>query len=80
MKKVLVHYFALLREERGKPTEWVKTEAVTLEELYEQLQNKHHFSLAPKQLKVALNADFASMKSTFEDKDLVAFIPPVAGG
>ncbi len=79
-KKVLVHYFALLREQRGKGKEWVKTEAADLRGLYEELRLKHRFSLEPEQLKVARNADFAPMDTPLEDQDAIAFIPPVAGG
>lgn len=79
-KRVLIHYFALLREQRGKSKEWVKTEAASLGELYSELRDKHGFTLGLDQLKVALNADFASMESGFEEKDTIAFIPPVAGG
>lgn len=79
-KRVLIHYFALLREQRGKSKEWFKTEAETLGDLYAELKKKHGFTLEAEQLKVALNADFAEMNSVFEAKDTIAFIPPVAGG
>jgi len=80
IKEINVRYYALLREERGCPSETIKTNAQTPLELYTQLRQQYRFSLDINSLKVALNDAFYSWDSPLQDKDTVVFIPPVAGG
>lgn len=75
-----IEYFAVLREQAGRREEIVDSVAHTASELYEQLQQRHGFKLAPSQLKVAVNAEFRDWDSQLEHGDTVVFIPPVAGG
>jgi len=75
-----VRYFALLREQAGRSTEELETEALTPQQLYEQLQHRHGLTLAPQLLRVAVNDEFGDWHAPLADGDTVAFLPPVAGG
>lgn len=78
--KIRVHYFALLREQRGQGDEELSSQAATAEDLYRALQAAHGFTLPLERLKVVVNEEFASWDHRLADGDRVAFIPPVAGG
>jgi len=80
LRSVDVQYFALMREQAGRSQERVQTTAATPADLYAELQARHRFTLAPGQLKVAVNSEFAEWSRTLEAGDAVVFIPPVAGG
>jgi molybdopterin converting factor subunit 1 len=80
MPRVNLHYYALLREQAGRQTESVDTDAGTPAALYAELAAKHGFSLPASQLKVAVNAAFTDWERRLDDGDEVVFIPPVAGG
>jgi len=79
-KTVRVQYYAILREQAGRSDETLDTSAATPAELYADLRKRHPFQLAPEQLKVALNAEFADWQAPLKHGDTVVFIPPVAGG
>jgi molybdopterin converting factor subunit 1 len=80
MKNVRVRYFAVLREQRGLAEESLGTEALTAGELYAELRARHGFTLPAERVRAALNDEFASWSATVRDGDVLAFIPPVAGG
>jgi molybdopterin synthase sulfur carrier subunit len=80
MKSVTVHYFAILRDQRGLAEERVATNAATASELYAELGAQHGFTLAERHLRVAVNEEFAAWSAALGDGDALAFIPPVAGG
>ena len=75
-----VQYYALMREQAGRSEETLETAAATPEQLYGELKARHGFTLAPDQLKVAINSEFASWTRPLAPGDAVVFIPPVAGG
>jgi molybdopterin-guanine dinucleotide biosynthesis protein A len=79
-RTVRVQYYAILREQAGRSDETLDTSAATPAELYAELRQRHPFQLAPEQLKVALNAEFADWQAPLKHGDTVVFIPPVAGG
>ena len=79
-RHVTVQYYALLREQAGRGHESLRTAAGTTRELYEQLRERHPFTLPPELLRVAVNAEFAQWSTPLADGDTVVFIPPVAGG
>ena len=79
-RTIRVQYYALLREQAGRSDEALETSARTPRELYEELQRRHPFSLAPEMLRVAINAEFGEWTQSLADGDAVVFIPPVAGG
>jgi len=77
---IKIHYFAVLREQRGLAEESIATEAATPGELYAQLRVRHGFTLAPEMVRAAVNGGFAPMDRRLAAGDTVVFIPPVAGG
>jgi molybdopterin-guanine dinucleotide biosynthesis protein A len=79
-REIRVQYYALLREQAGRRDETVATAAGTPRELFRELSSRHHFTLEPKMLKVAVNAEFRDWSHPLANGDMVVFIPPVAGG
>jgi molybdopterin-guanine dinucleotide biosynthesis protein A len=79
-RRVNVRYFALLREQAGRATEALQTQARTPQELYQQLQRERGLTLAPQFLRVAVNDEFGDWQQPLAEGDTVAFLPPVAGG
>lgn len=75
-----IQYFALFREQAGKRSESLATQAATPALLYTELQQRYGFKLMPAQLKVAVNNEFCDWQQPLKSGDHVAFIPPVAGG
>lgn len=80
MNEITITYYAILREQRGLSEERLESAAATAAELYEALRGAHGFSLAPHQLKVAINDAFTPWDTPLKPGDHVVFIPPVAGG
>lgn len=80
VRPLQVQYYAQLREEAGQSEETVESTATTVAELYEELDQRYDFSLAPDDLRVAVNASFSDWDASLDAEDLVVFIPPVAGG
>lgn len=76
-----VLYFAGLADEADCSEEKITVEqATSLTDLYEQLNQKHHFSRSQSQLRVAVNDYFVKWTEMIYDGDNVVFISPVAGG
>lgn len=75
-----VHYFAILREQRGVSQEKLTTAAPTPAALYEELRARHRFSLPGNRVRAAVNDAFVDTSTPLRDGDRIAFIPPVAGG
>jgi molybdopterin converting factor subunit 1 len=78
--KVHVQYFAALREQAGRGSESLATEARTAADLYDELRERRGLALPRSMLKVAVNEEFAHWDQPLADGDRVVFIPPVAGG
>jgi molybdenum cofactor guanylyltransferase len=79
-RRINVQYYALLREQAGRSSESLLTTATTPRELYQELQQRYPFSLAPEMLRVAVNSEFSDWSQRLDEGDAVVFIPPVAGG
>ncbi len=79
-KKVIIEYYALLREERKCDSEERVTLAITSEELYRELQTEYGFSLNIPMLRVAVNDTFCEWSQKIKTGDRIVFIPPVSGG
>ncbi len=79
-KTIHLAYYALLREERGIDSETVETDAETPQQLYKELQARHHFHLSENSMKVCINDQFSSWEANLKTNDTVVFIPPVSGG
>ncbi|HEX2789368.1 MAG TPA: NTP transferase domain-containing protein [Steroidobacteraceae bacterium] len=80
LRRLRVRYFAVLREQAGRSTEELETQATTPRELYEELRRRRGLTLAPEFLRVAVNDEFGDWRSPLADGDTVVFLPPVAGG
>lgn len=78
--KVLVQYFASLRDEAGVPEEEIQTSAATAEELFDELRERHGFTLDRSALKLVVNEEFKDWSQEVKEGDTIVFIPPVAGG
>ena len=78
--RLKVQYYALMREQAGRSEEWLDTESSTPAALYGELAARYGFTLAPEQLKVAVNGEFTDWSRALAAADAVVFIPPVAGG
>jgi len=58
MNRIHVQYYAVLREQAGTSDEILMSAATTPADLYQELQTRHGFSLAPELLRVAINDEF----------------------
>jgi molybdopterin-guanine dinucleotide biosynthesis protein A len=79
-RPLTVHYYALLREQAGRSEEQLVSTARTPRELYQELAQRHPFTLTADLLRVAVNAEFAEWTVPLAAGDVVVFLPPVAGG
>jgi molybdopterin converting factor subunit 1 len=75
-----IQYYALMREQAGRSEETIDSLAATPADLYRELAARYGFTLAPEQLKVAVNSEFSDWSRQLAAGDAVVFIPPVAGG
>lgn len=80
LRRLNVRYFAVLREQAGRSSEELETQATTPRELYDELRRRRGLTLAPEFLRVAVNDEFGDWRSPLADGDTVVFLPPVAGG
>jgi len=80
MIRVNVLYFASLRDAAQVAGETVSTDAASLRALYEELQARHQLPFPARQLRVAVNGEFAQWDARLREGSDVAFIPPVSGG
>ncbi len=79
-KNLEILYFASLAEQAGKDEEKIRFDGDSLTELYQTLSEKYEFKLAQEKLAVAINHEMTDWQTLINDGDVVAFIPPVAGG
>jgi molybdopterin synthase sulfur carrier subunit len=80
MKSIKVRYFALLREKAQRSEEEFKTQALTYQDLYQELAARHDFSLPVEMIQVAVNDEYVPATTIIQEGAQVVFIPPVAGG
>ena len=80
MTKVVVLYFASLRDAAGVESELVECDAADLAGLYVHLQGRHGFKFPLRQLRVAVDGAFVEWQAPLRENSTVAFIPPVSGG
>lgn len=78
--KITVLYFAALRDAAGRSSETVETAAENLRAFYDELQARHQLPFPARQLRVAVDGEFAKWEDAPRDGSEVAFIPPVSGG
>ena len=78
--KLNVKYFAVIRDNTGIEGEVIETQVKNSSELYDFLSKKYPLTLKQSDLRVAINNRFKSFETPLKENDVVAFIPPVAGG
>jgi molybdopterin converting factor subunit 1 len=79
-KHINVKYFASFREQAGTSSDHLETTATYAKDIYQEIAEKHSFSLKFDQIRVAINDNFADDHHKIQDGDTLVFIPPVAGG
>lgn len=79
-RKIRIHYYAILREQSGLSEETVSTSAADVGALYNELRERHNFTLGIDALRVVVNDEFQEWDAEIAEGDKVVFIPPVAGG
>lgn len=79
-KQLQILYFASLAEQANKDEEAIMFTGHDLSELYEQLSQQYGFSLQQNKLTVAINHQMTDWTAPIHHGDIIAFIPPVAGG
>ena len=78
---IKIKYFASLREKSQKSEDLLElTTMKNLSEIYEELREKYHFPLTANEIKFAVNNEYVEAHYQLKEHDVVAFIPPVAGG
>lgn len=80
VKNLEILYFASLAEQANKDEETIQFNGDSLSQLYQNLSQQYSFTLAQNKLAVAINHEIADWQATIADGDVIAFIPPVAGG
>lgn len=79
-KNLEILYFASLAEQAGKDEERIQFIGTSLSELYQQLSEQYAFGLTQDKLAVAINHEMSNWQAPIANGDVIAFIPPVAGG
>ena len=70
----------MIRDKTGIDEESINTPAKNPRELYHLLNEKYSLPLDENHLRVAINNSFEKFDTPLKENDVVAFIPPVAGG
>lgn len=78
--EIHVRYYAALREQAGRGSETVLTEAGTAAELYRELGTRYGFTLDQRYVRASVNGEIRAWPAGLVNGDAVAFLPPVAGG
>ncbi|HXW60316.1 MAG TPA: NTP transferase domain-containing protein [Myxococcota bacterium] len=80
LKKLNVHYYASLRQQRECSNEEISSFATTILELFHELALMHSFREDPYSLRFAKNDRLVAPNEMIEDGDKIVFLPPVSGG
>ncbi|MDA8898939.1 MoaD/ThiS family protein [Porticoccaceae bacterium] len=79
-KTVQLNYFSRFAELTQKTNEAWSTEAVTVQELWFELDAQYAFDLDISMVRPAVNHEFCDWQRVINDRDIISFIPPVSGG
>lgn len=80
MKKIMIQYFAIIKDFTGKSEEVIETNASIASDLLNEIFSKYKFTIPQSQLRVAINDDFCDWGQLLKEGDKIVFIPPVSGG
>ena len=78
--KLVVHYFARLRESAGTDAETIDSSSTDLGEIYARLDARYGFGFPQSALKPVCNDVLVSWTHAVQDGDVIAFLPPFSGG
>lgn len=78
--QINIMYFASLRDSSKTSFETLETQAKTVDELFNFLNEKYRFAIDKEYLRVAINEEYKSFDTSLSSNDTLVFIPPVAGG
>ncbi len=73
-------YFASLADQAGRAEESVETSANNPATLYDEVRQRHGFSLDTGRLRVAVNGQIVDWTHGINEGDEIVFLPPVSGG
>lgn len=79
-KVVCLKYFSRFAELTQKTNEEWSTEALTMEELWFELDAQYRFEQEMSSVRPAVNHEFCDWQRIINDRDVISFIPPVSGG
>jgi molybdopterin synthase sulfur carrier subunit len=79
-KTVQLNYFSRFAELTQKTNEAWSTEALTVQELWFELDEQYTFDLDISMVRPAVNHEFCDWQRVINDRDIISFIPPVSGG
>jgi molybdopterin synthase sulfur carrier subunit len=79
-KTVQLNYFSRFAELTEKANESWSTEAVTVEELWFELNAQYRFEQEISSVRPAINHECCDWQRVINDRDIISFIPPVSGG
>lgn len=80
MNSYLIDYLGLLADRRGLSSETIHREPTTPAELYRELCETYPLGLSTRDVRVAINDEFAAWDRPLENGDRIAFLPPMSGG
>lgn len=75
-----IHYLGLLADRRGLSSETISRQPNTPAELYGELCDTFSLGLTMRDVRVAVNEEFAPWDRPLENGDRIAFLPPMSGG
>ena len=79
--RISILYFAQFSQDTNIPGEQLELEpGLSAAELFNQLARRYRFTLSKDACRAAVNETFVDWDHILEDKDTLAFIPPVNGG
>jgi molybdopterin converting factor small subunit len=79
-KSVQLYYFSRFAELTEKSNEVWSTQAITLQELWFELDAQYRFEQKMSSVRPAINHEFCDWQRVINDRDIISFIPPVSGG
>lgn len=80
MKAIDVQFFAAFRDQAGMSQAPVRTDAATVNDLFDELRRAHPTLERYAAMKFAVNDELVAADAPIADGDRVLFFPPVAGG
>ena len=78
MSEVTVLVFGPLRERIGVPE--LRGHGTTVAEVWAELATEHHLGAVPDGVRAARNLEYCEWTESVSSGDVIAFLPPVAGG